>query len=195
MALRSQRPWRKRSHQTGGPDDVFRQLQQRELTDLETCRRVWEDEMDPLAVCEAIRQSDLPDWLAHTLLLFVTNDSEHRLVDIDELWRTRKANAIDATRAAEVAGARSHPEVDMTWDTAFLIGEKFAGEGYGAMPRVSPDGAKKSYYSVRAGLALAPSRYYRAMPGMQERIRDARVYLVGLLKGLLVENRPGHTRE
>lgn len=187
---RNQRPWRKRNDDApGGPGVVFTELQKREMRDLETCRKVWEQEQDPLALCEAVRQCAIPDWLRSSLLLFLTDSSDSSLLKAERLWEERRRHAIDATRAAEIAGARSHPDVEMTWEMAYQVGERFARDDYSNMPMAGLAGAKKSYHTVRSNLALAPYRYYRAMPGMQECIRSAWAYFLGIMQAAL-DSRP-----
>ncbi len=143
----SRRPWKRRDADAlPDPEYLFRELQRRELRDLETCRRVWEQEFDPLALCEAVRQVDLPEWLRSALLVMLIDRPTTKGLRPGMLWRTRATNAIDAIRAAEVAGVRTHPELPQTWEMAFLMGEHFARDHGDDIPAVSPEGAKRSYY-------------------------------------------------
>jgi hypothetical protein len=99
-----------------------------------------------------------------------------------KLWRQRSQHAIDATRAAEVAGVRTHPNLPQTWGRSFLIGQRFAEDTYSDMPRVSAAGTKRSYHRVRLGIWQHPGRYYRAREGMQTRIRQAWTYMLAVIK-------------
>jgi hypothetical protein len=135
------------------------------------CRSVWEQGGDPLAVCVAVIASDLPDWLKNAVLVLVT------MPDLSERWwRGRTRDAIDAIRAAEIAGIRAHPEAKArnggyTWEEALDLGEHFARrrEGTGALTAA---GAKRVYERVVKGLE-EHTRYHRAPEGTVERIKQA----------------------
>lgn len=140
---KSQTPWkRKNADPLFDPKRVFDELARRQMRDLETCRLVWEQEGDPLALCEAVRQSDIPDWLASSLLVMLTEGVDIRTNVRLKAWRARTRHARDAVRAHAVAGARSHPELPQTWELSYVLGEHFTRERFDDLPSVSPAAMK-----------------------------------------------------
>lgn len=172
---------------------VFRELQRRVMRDLETCRVAWEVGDDPLAVCAAVVHAGLPPWLTNAILVLLTEGEEYPPIR-RRLWRERTRHAIDATRAAEIAAVRSHPEAQkrsnggFKWDEALQLGEHFARQTYSDIPRVSPAGAKRSYQRVCRNLE-EPGRYYRAPAGTAERIKQAWMHLESILTERLARER------
>lgn len=178
--VRRRRGWQRKHSQPTitDPAAVFRELQKREMRDLETCRLAWERGENPLALCEAVRQSNLPQWLANGLLLMLIDgvapySVRYRLRA--RLWKEHRQDVIDATRAAETAAVRAHPEWERvpdqrpTWEESFAVGNEFAAEKYSDLPKVSGPAMKRSYQRVCRGLS-DPARYYRARPGMHQRL-------------------------
>jgi hypothetical protein len=167
----ARRAFRKETHGTDAASTVFGELQQRQLTDLDTCRRVWEDEVDPLALCEAVRLASLPEWLVDSLLVMMTEGVNGYPPLRRKLWRDRARAMNDAVRALNVAGVRVHPQLPrVSWKQSYAIGEELAARQYNDMPRVSPARAKSSYESVRRNLVAHPMKYYLARDGMKQRI-------------------------
>jgi hypothetical protein len=179
-----QKPWRRQSAD-GQPDEaarVFRELQRRELRTIEACRQAWEQEHDPLAICEAVRQASLPDWLTSAILVLVTDGEAGYPALRKRMWKSRTEAAADATRAAEIAGVRTHPQLPRTWELSFALGERFARDDYPDIDAVGNAAAKRSYHRVRRELSTHPWRFQRARPGMQARIRDAWGYMLSLME-------------
>lgn len=69
----SGRPWRRRRRGDTDPATVLRELQRRQLNDLEDCRIACERAVDPLAVCAAVAKSDMPEWLTDAVLVLLTD--------------------------------------------------------------------------------------------------------------------------
>jgi len=151
------------------PTRLLAELERRTLSDLATCQRVWEDEADPLAVCEAVRQVDLPGWLLDAVLLLAA-DSEGLT---RALWTERRTHAVDKARAASVAAARTGDEPS-TWDQALPRADLATRRLFTDMPSVSPAALRKSYQRVGRDLDSRESRYYDAKPGLDEQIAAAR---------------------
>ena len=106
------------------PEDIFDELNRRELADIETCRHVWEGEDDPLAVVVAVIHAGLPKWLTDALLFLLTDGAAPPVPGVlahrKRLWRDRTRAAIDATRAWAAAGDRIYPGREKpTWEHAF----------------------------------------------------------------------------
>jgi hypothetical protein len=167
--MRTSKAWQHRAR----PEAVVAEIQGRELSDLDTCRRVWQDGGDPLALLEAVRLAGLPEWLTDALLLALSDASFERPM-LPSMWRSRVKHARDAHRASAAASARTFfdqiPEI--TWQKAFALAASRVCDVFAAEPHVSPAAVKKSYQAVSKGLADA-HRYYRARPGMQESIEAA----------------------
>lgn len=180
---KTRQAWRRaESDEDDAAKQVFSGLKRREMSDLETCRRVWEQELDPLAVCEAVRQSNLPDWLTSALLVLLTDgqyvaDRPLR----NRMWAERRKHATDGARAGNVAMLRTLPEHPQTWRIAFELGEHLSRMNSN-VAAVSAAGAKKSYERVRQSLEEYPYRYHRARPGMGARIDEAWAYMLALMK-------------
>lgn len=187
---RSSKAWQRQSpNPETDPTRILQENRTRELRDLDTCRRVWEQEQDPLALCEAVRRSDLPEWLSHALLVMLT-DGEVGYPELRRrMWRARRRHAEDWARVSAMASARA-PSEGMTWDLSARVGDVRAREVYGDVAAVSPEGMKRAYQRVCRGLAH-PGRYYRAREGMHERIRAAWAYMLGLMKASLNDSKSG----
>ncbi|MBM3466087.1 MAG: hypothetical protein FJX76_28695 [Armatimonadetes bacterium] len=102
---RHNRPWQRKS--TSAPAAVYREMHHRRLDDLTACRTAWEQASDPLALCVAVDNADLPEWLVDALLPLLMDDSGGLL---KSLWRQRRRDMIDAWRAVQVTRARGESE-------------------------------------------------------------------------------------
>ena len=84
------------------PEDIFDELNRRELADIETCRHVWEGEDDPLAVVVAVIHAGLPKWLTDALLFLLTDGAAPPVPGVlahrKRLWRDR-TRALSTPRA------------------------------------------------------------------------------------------------
>ena len=81
-------------------EKVLQDLQSRELQDVETCRKVWQEDRDPMALCEAVRQSaGIPAWLQDALLVVLTDGVfGDRPACMSELWKERFRHQNEAIR-------------------------------------------------------------------------------------------------
>lgn len=184
----TRRPWRRReSNPSTDPSIVFRKLQRRQLADVEDCRIAWERAGDPLALCVAVTKCGAPEWLADALLVLLTDGPGGARL-LRACWKSRARDAIDAVRAAEVAGARTHPELPQTWERAYWFAEKFVDEaGYNDVPKVGLDAMKMSYRRVCRGL-VNDGRYFAA-PGFGKRLQLARRRIIGLMEAQVARQR------
>lgn len=170
-----------------GSDDpaaVMDALNARELESLEVCRHVWEHENDPVALCEAVRLVDVPEWLRSALLVLITDGEEGYPSWRRRWWRTRRQHATDRARAAHIAMARAHA-VRLPWEQARQVGDRLARERYPEIPEVSDAGLKRAYDRVRRSLAGARGRYYCARAGLGERIQAAWEELARIIEASL----------
>src|SRR5438552_3486986 len=117
---RGRRPWRRRTQNSStDPGSVFRELQRRQLNNLEDCRLAWERGADPRAVCVAVTKAELPRWLADALLVLLGAEDVGK--SVKRHWRRVHQDSIDAVRAQAVALLRSHPDFqDVSWEQARL---------------------------------------------------------------------------
>lgn len=174
------RPWRRR--RAVPAPSVFEELARRELHDLETCRKVWEHEADPVAVCEAVRQSNLPEWLTSAVLVLITDGETGYPALRSRMWRSRTHDAVAAHRAACVALARDATQLELTWHEAYVLGQLAAHRASPEARLVGAAGSKRTYDSVRRSLRSHPWRYHRPRAGLGERIDQAWAYMLGLMK-------------
>jgi hypothetical protein len=156
---------------------VLETLNSRRLSDLETCRAVWESEADPLALVAAVTLCDgapLPEWLTDVVLAVLTEGSVLGLsLRLPRQWRLRGSRATDAARAAHAAALRAHPGLETPpWHIAHAVGARLASEDYDDLPEVSGHVAKKSWQRVLRGLAHR-WRYYLAPEGIHARVLTA----------------------
>jgi len=196
----SNRPWRRKVADPSfvGPQTVLRELQRRELSDLETCRHVWEQGADPLALCAAVTHAKLPEWLTSALLVMLTDRAGGwPSMPVKKWWRQRTQRAIDGVRAAHVAACRIHPEGPQTWESSFLLANELARKDHKAIPSVARfdnppkiSGIKRSYQKVQRGL-VDPCRFYHAPNGTNERILLAQVYTLGVMRSSLKATQVG----
>lgn len=153
------------------PAQVLEQLNSRVLIDLETCRNVWEREGNPVAVVEAVRQAEMPEWLADALLMLLTAEPVFGKPIARSMWEEREKDMTDAQRAV-VAAARAHPQQPATWEMIGKWGPEFLAKHFDT-PRVSGEAIRASYNKVAATLADRPCAYYQQMPGMPDRMAEA----------------------
>lgn len=170
---RSGRAWKREDSPT---QHILDELARRRLTDLDTCRAVWETEDDPLALMEAVRLLGLPEWLEDALLLAVSDGTLGHPVFAKE-WRRRSAAAVDRARAEAVASGRS--KIDeapvFTWDVVLKLADLRVRRVYRDVPAVSADAVKKSYQRVAKGLKASPGKYFTARADMGARVAAARI--------------------
>lgn len=176
-------PWH-RKHSKAKTKAVFLDLQRREMRDLETCRQVWEQDGDPLALCVALIQTDLPEWLKSALLVQLTDGIAWPSLR-EGAWRRRTRDAVDAIRAVEFAGVRSHPTFKATREMAFLMGEHFTRTKFPDLGTITAAGMTAAYARVCRGLANQPWRYYSPPKGTDQRIKAAWTYMQGVLEAAL----------
>ncbi len=150
--------WRRRSSRSSTVDAVREQLLRRRLKTVGDCRLAWERGGDPLAVCAAVMKTPMPDWLADALLALIFSGGVLGRTLLQSLWAKRDRDARDAARAWEVAQARTHPDLDATWDQAYKLGEYLTRTAESG--RTTPAAARKSYRLVNKRLELNPGRYY-----------------------------------
>ncbi len=175
------RGWRKSGHSA---ERLLLELNRRQLDDLDTCRRVWQSEYDPVAVIEAVRQSKLPAWLEAAVLVLLTEGRGSYPHLPGDPWRERKRHATDAERAAMLADQRVFGEDGTTWDQAAKQGERLTHERYD-LSVVGPQAMKKAFRSVRHGLSEHEGRYYRPSAGLHERIAWAWEHVIATLESRL----------
>ena len=167
---------------------VYTGLKERVLSDMDTCRRVWEEEGDPMALCEAVRRADLPIWLADSLLVLLTNgqggypDTEL----LERAWDQRNKNDLDRSLALSIAMFRTHPKANLTWEQSRLHGESFARER-SQTRAVGDSSAKKTFYKVKKSLTTHRSRYFYAPDGLGDRIQAAWQYVLDVMRRNWVE--------
>jgi hypothetical protein len=155
------------------PAALMEALSARELETLDVCRRVWEHEGDPLAVCEALRFVDVPEWLRSALFVLITDGERPYPALRRRWWRERRRHGFDGMRAALIARVRTYPDHRFSWQDARRIADEHALESYPDLPPVTDAGLKRAYDRVRRSVADAPNRYYRGRPGLHERIHAA----------------------
>ncbi len=177
---RPSRPWRKK-----GPDkpaQVFAELAKRQLTDMDSCREIWTNSADPLALCAAVTLAEVPEWLRDALLVLLADGAAdaglQRL-----LWKVRKRDERDAARAAEVAGLRCHPQVLVPWDLALRMADLFVRDHHSDEPSVSPEAIKQSWQRVSRGIA-DPARYY-FVPDVAQRVSASGARVLALLEAVI----------
>jgi len=167
------RGWR-RSHVSSVAEQVALELSGRELSDLEVCRQVWEDELDPLALCVAVTQSGLATWLEAALLMMLTENMPGVYRPLKrELWQRRNRHSKQATYAYLVAAERANSEQDerpLRWEDARETCIRTTAGRYDDMPVVGPEVVQKAFTEVRAALARYPSRFYVAPGVISERL-------------------------
>lgn len=133
---------------------------------LDVCRRVWHEERDPLALCEAVRQCRLPSWLIDALLVLLTEDQAGAYRPVKRgLWQRRTRHAKHAALAHAVASLRGNSEAagePMKWEAAQTLAAEAVRARFDDMPKATWQVAKKWYTRVGADLELHPSRYYTA---------------------------------
>lgn len=172
-------------------EQVTRELSNRVLSDMDTCRRVWQGNGNPVAVCEAVRQSDLPEWLADAILVLLTAEPILGKPVARSMWKNRDAETTDAARASVLAALRSAPQ-PVTWEAAGNVASTAAAKSFDGIATVSWEHARTSYKRVARSLQTNPTSYYQALPDLPERIAQAvaRLMQTGPL-GVLVTNKPG----
>ena len=157
--------------------NLFDELNKRQMVDLETCRRVWEEDRDPLAVCSAVSLCrDIPEWLVDAVLVMLTDGvAKYQPAIIKDLWEQRTRDANDRVRAqASVAARVQFPELGLTAEKSRLVGELLTHEKYNdpEFATVGASSMKKAYRTVAKGLT-ARSRYYLGTRGISDRIDQA----------------------
>jgi hypothetical protein len=166
------RSWRRRdSNPDTDPALVFRELQARQLRDIETCRQAWEQEGDPAAVLEAVRAMRLPDWLSSAIVVLVTDGEAGYPAMRRRLWLDHSRAMTDRARVFQIAGVRTH--TDATWRESFAVADRLTRGQFDDMPTATAAGLKRAYQRVSTGLKLNAFRYYVAMPGFAEFIERA----------------------
>jgi hypothetical protein len=165
--------WSKKKKKAGlTPAEVMEQLNSRVLVDLETCRKVWETEGNPVAVVEAVRQAELPEWLADALLILLTAEPVFKKPIARSMWEHRDKDMSDAARAGIVAVHRGHPQHQSTWGEIGEQAPTFLTDHFDT-PRVSGEAMRASYELVARTLEARPAAYYQQMPGMPDRMAAA----------------------
>ncbi len=157
------------------------ELNKRVLADVDTCKRVWQSSGDPLAICEAIRQSQLPEWLADAVLVLLADGAKDAKL-LRTGWRRRTRDAVDAERAGQVASMRSHPTHPQTWDLALKLADESSRSRYDDMPAVSSAALRKSYQRVVKELPKDPLSFHHGSPGLSARITKAYFRELGISK-------------
>ena len=147
------------------------EIDRRVLTDLDDCRRVWEQHADPLALLVGVLMAEVletwPTWLVDGLVLALcAEDAETKLegLRLGPRWAAKHREMADAKRAATVLALRHHPDKREKWvDAQETAGER-QPEVAGTDP-VSAETVRKSYGRAIKGLA-DDGAYWQAPPGV-----------------------------
>jgi hypothetical protein len=167
---RRNRSWQRRGHDLKtDPAVILRELQRRQLNDLEDCRLAWQEDGNPLAVCVALTKCDLPEWLTDALLELLTLEAHDpkRGARLRDRWARQHRDDVDAARAQAVALARTGMQ-PITWDEARVVAERFLREQYTDVEAVDGEALKRSYRLVCERLTDG-ARYYYAPPEFEAR--------------------------
>lgn len=169
--MRKSAAWRKKSRRVDtDPGAVLSELKTRQLGDLDRCRVAWEEAGDPLAVVAAVAALGGPEWLVDAVIVAFSDDDSGR-------WRKRlKAREKDLTdrhRATAVASARVLGlRSGVTWEMAYVLGERLMRRSFPGMPHVGPAAMKKSYQATCRGLSNQ-GRYHLAPVGFPQKLMGA----------------------
>jgi hypothetical protein len=164
------------------PAQIMDALNGRVLNDTETCRAVWEHSQNPLAVCEALRRSDLPEWLRSAAVFLIVDGSEGGRRFAKKAWRGHHLDSLDKIRAGHVAKLRAYPGAAVTMEQACLEADMLTRARYKeAMPSVTTRGIQAAFTRVCTRLR-DPWRYFSAPPGLHLCINAAYDDFLRLMK-------------
>ena len=172
--------WRRRKDHNQDPARMA-DLDRRELTNLEECRRVWEEHADPLALTVGLKMAEdlgtCPTWLVDGLMLALWAENAAMLprlagLRLGPLWAAKVREMNDVQRTAALLAVRNRPGApDQREQNAKATAGDLAADHAGADP-AGASSVRDSYHRVREGLAEA-GRYWQTQPHVLHRLHRA----------------------